>query len=212
MKKSLLFFAICFLALQTVDAQFKLGLKGGFSTTDINPSELFVTNSDQVKDLGIAVNEAGYGVHMGFFAQLKIRNFIIQPELLFNSNSVEYRVTDFNNGENVESFKTESYQNVDMPILFGVKKGWFRFMGGPVAHVHIGSNSELFDIDGYDQKFEDMTWGYQTGVGLDIGSFMLDVRYEGSFDKFGDHMTINNQDINFDQSKGRMVASIGIKF
>jgi len=212
MKKSLLLFAVCFLAFQSLQAQFKMGVKGGLSTMDVVPGELILSNSDAVRDLGISVSEANYGMHLGFFMQAKVGNFFIQPEVLFNSNTVEYKVQDFRGGNTIELIKSESFQKLDLPLMMGLKYGPLRLQGGPVAHVHINSRSELFDIDGYGQKFDEMTWGYQAGVGLDLWKLMIDLRYEGNFQKFGDHITFFDQDFNFDNSPGRFVASVGISF
>ena len=212
MKKSLLLFAVCFLAFQSLQAQFKMGFRGGLSTMDVVPGQLFVTNSDAAKELGISISEANYGAHMGIFIQAKMGNFFIQPEILFNSNSVNYKVQDFTGPNTIEIIKTESFQNLDLPLMMGMKYGPIRLQAGPVAHVHLNSSSELFDLEGYGQKFDEMTWGYQAGLGLDIWKLMFDLKYEGNFQKFGDHITFFDQPFNFDKSPGRFIASVGVSF
>jgi len=158
------------------------------------------------------VNNSDYGTHFGFFAQLKIRKFFIQPEVLFNSNSVNYTVTDFRNPSVVDIVKNEKYQNLDIPLMMGFKFGPLRLQGGPVGHVFLNSTSELFDVQGYDQKFDEMTFGYQAGVGLDIWKLVLDVKYEGNFNKQGDHIVFGEQQYNFDQTPARLLVSVGFAF
>ena len=212
MKKSFLLFAVCFLAFQNLQAQFKMGLRGGLSTMDVVPGELVITNGESAEEFGLSVSEANYGVHLGLFMQAKIGRLFIQPEILLNSSSVDYNIKDFSGGNVVEIVKTESFQNLDLPVMVGVKYGPLRLQGGPVAHVHLNSRSELFDIEGYNQKFDEMTWGYQAGVGLDLWKLMIDLKYEGNFQKFGDHITFYDQDFNFSDSPGRFVASVGLSF
>ena len=206
MKKSLLLIAVCFFALQSLQAQFKMGVRGGLSTMDVVPGELLITSTDAVKQLGISVNEANYGAHIGFFMQAKMGNFFIQPEVLFNSNTVDYKVQDFTGPNTIEIIKSESFQNLDIPVMMGMKYGPIRLQGGPVAHVHLNSTSELFDIEGYGQKFDEMTWGYQAGVGLDLWKLMIDLKYEGNFQKFGDHITFFDQDFNFSKNSRKIYS------
>lgn len=212
MKKSFLLFAVCFLAFQNLQAQIKTGLRGGLSSMDVVTGQIIVNQNDNATPLSISLDEANYGMHIGFFAQAKIGRFYIQPEMLFNSNKVNYNIQEFSNGNTINLVKSESFQNLDLPLMFGWDTGLLRLQGGPVAHVHLNSSSELFDIDGYGQKFDEMTWGYQAGIGLDLWKVMIDLKYEGNFQKFGDHITFFDQDFNFDKSPGRFIASVGISF
>lgn len=210
MKKSMLLFLACFLCFQTLQAQIKAGVKAGLSTMDVKPGQFIITNGEQADELGLSLTEANYGGHFGFFVQAKMGNFILQPEVLLNTNMMEYNVKDLETGEVFT--KKESFQNLDVPILMGLKLWKFRFTGGPVAHIHLNNTSELVDFDGYDQKFDEMTWGYQAGVGLDIWKFMFDLRYEGNMQNYDGNMSFFGNDVNFDRTPGRMIASVGIKF
>ena len=210
MKKSfVLIFAICFTIMAS--AQVKFGIKGGLSTVDLNPSQLVVTNMDDVKDLGLTIKDAKYGIQLGLFTQINLGKIFIQPELMFNSNTVDFDVEDFSSGA-ANMVLSETYQYLDIPIILGLNVGPLRLGAGPVSHVFINSKSELFDLDGYEQKFKDMTWGWQAGVGLNLWKLMVDVRYEGNFSKFGNHINFNNQQFNFDQTPGRFIATVGISF
>ncbi len=212
MKKSFLFFAVCFLAFQSLQAQVKMGIRGGISSMDVATGKIVVSQHDNPDPLTISVTDANYGMHMGFFVQAKVGKIYLQPEVLFNSNTVNYNIRDFSGGNTIDIIKSETFQKLDLPVMLGVDYGILRLQGGPVAHVHLNSRSELFDLDGYGQKFDEMTWGYQAGVGLDLWKVMIDLKYEGSFQKFGDHISFFDQDFNFDKTPGRFIASIGISF
>ena len=96
--------------------------------------------------------------------------------------------------------------------MLGYKLGPLRFEGGPVGHVHIRSKSDLDELDGYEQRFEDFQLGYQIGGGLDIWKFLIDVRYEGNFNNFGEHMHIAGQEVRFSQNPSRIVFTLGYSF
>lgn len=199
----------CLMSIQMAQAQIKFGVRAGISTTDVQPGELLVTNSENFRDLKLSVSEANYGVHFGLFTQIQMGKFFIQPEAVFNSNSVDFRTEDL---DNVSQLLTERYQYLDIPLMMGFKFGPLRLQGGPVGHLFVNSKSDLFDIDGYDQNFEKMTYGWQAGVGLDIWKFVLDFKYEGAFNNFGDHIVFNDRPYQFDDKVGRMVVSLGVTF
>lgn len=214
MKKLLLFFAVLF-AFQSAQAQkkFRAGLRFGLTTADLSSESLMIANGADLKDLQLDISRANYGVQMGLFAQARIgKRFFIQPEVLFNSTSVDYRLTDFKNGATVTDVLRETYNNVDIPLMTGLKFGPLRLQAGPVGHVFINSNSELLDVDGYEQNFSDFTIGYQAGIGLDLWNFVIDIKHEGSFNNVGDHMTFFGRDYAFDTRGGRTVFALGYSF
>jgi len=96
--------------------------------------------------------------------------------------------------------------------MVGIKMGPLRLQGGPVAHIFLNSASDLTAINGYAQKFRDASYGLQGGIGLDIYKFRLDVNYETNLSIFGDHISIDGEDYDFDQRPGRLIVSVGMKF
>lgn len=206
MKKSILFI-ICLVAGLALHAQVKLGLRLGVATTSLNEEDL-----QNLNELDVALKDASYGVNGGIVLQINLGNFMIQPEVLFNSSQVDYTVSDVGNGI-VDSLFKEKFQNLDLPILLGYKLGGFlRLHAGPVGHILINNTSELTDLQGYKEKFDNLTWGWQAGFGIDIGKLMIDMRYEGNFNKYGDHFEFFGQEYQFDQAPARFLVSLGYFF
>jgi Outer membrane protein beta-barrel domain len=201
MKKSLLIlFCLCALQVATTHAQtsFKYGVRFGVSTPDIKPGDVdslrFKRGTDSLK---LKVSDANYGYHLGAWARLKIGGFYIQPELLFNSSTVEYKVGKLFSA--LDSVKTETFRKLDVPIMLGTRLGSFRINAGPVAHIHLNSSS-------------DSTWGYQAGIGFDAARVGIDLRYEGNFNNFGDHLVIGGKAYEFSKAPSRFIASVAIAF
>lgn len=210
--RSIIFIFTLTLFSLSLNAQVKFGIKAGISTIDISPNQLVLKDQNNLDDIGLSISNADYGFHFGVLTQITIKKFFIQPEVLFNSNSFDYQLEDFGNNGLVNTVRSESYQNLDIPVMLGFKAGPFRLNGGPVGHVFLNSKSELTDIEGYEQVFDTMTFGWQAGLGIDIWKLMIDVRYEGNFNKFGDHIEYNDTAYNFDDNPGRFLISAGIKF
>lgn len=192
-------------------SQFEMGIKAGVSSTDLSPESLLINNGESTTKLTIA--QANYGYHFGLYTRLKIANIFIEPSFLFNSSSVDYNLEEhvFDTGI-INSIKSETFNNLDIPLMVGMKIGFFRIQGGPVAHIFINSASELTAINGYSQKFKDATYGIQGGIGLDILKIRLDLNYETNLSNFGGDIDINGTPYQFDQRPTRLVASLGIRF
>ena len=199
------------ISMQYTQAQFRVGIKGGLSSTDLSPSSVIILDQGDAQQFKLDVADAKYGFHLGFFIQGQIGGFFIQPEIIFNSASVDYRLEDLQGGGPV-LIKDEVYQNLDLPLLIGAKVGFLRLGAGPVGHLFLDSTSDLFDLEGYDQAFDAMTLGWQAGIGLDIWKLHIDLKYEGNFDNFGEHIVFHGNQYAFDESPARMLASIGISF
>lgn len=205
MKKTIFFLLLCTLPF-IAGAQFKIGLRGGLSTPDL---DMETVNTSGIE---LAIDEAKYGFHIGFFVRGHLgEKLYVQPEFLFNSNSVDFTLEGFGTGLANRIF-TEKYQNLDIPFMLGYKLGPLRLEAGPVGHVHLRSKTELDELDGYEQRFKDFELGYQAGGGFDIWKFLIDVRYEGNFNNFGDHMRIAGQEVKFSKNLSRIVFTLGYAF
>jgi hypothetical protein len=77
--------------------------------------------------------------------------------------------------------------------------------------MFLSSTSELTDIPGYEQRFQEMTYGWQAGIGFDVWKFLLDLKYEGNFTKYGDHIRVFGNDYDFDSRPGRFLVTLGFR-
>lgn len=211
MKKILIIISLV-MATSAIFAQTKFGIRGGLSSTDVNPKSLLITNDQATDDFMLELKEANYGYHIGIFFQAGGDRFFIQPEVLFNSSSAEYTLTEGGAGELTSNIFKETYHDIDIPIMMGMRLGFLRLQGGPIGHFHINDSSDLTNVEGYKAAYDTFTLGYQAGVGIDVWKLVLDFKYEGNFSKFGDHMTFFGEQYNFDTRPGKLVASVGFAF
>ncbi len=209
MRKLLILFAL--LAITTAGfAQIEFGLKGGLSSLDLISQGIDVNNgSNKFK---IDFRDAAYGHHFGLYTRIKFLGMYVEPAALFNSNQVNYTLTDYSEGDVITKIFSEKYYNLDIPLMAGIKAGIFRLYGGPVAHIHISSTSDLTNFGSYGQKFRDASYGYQAGFGFDIWKLRLELAYEGNLTAFGDHISIDGQNYSFGQSASRVLGTVGYKF
>lgn len=209
--KKLILFALC-LSLTHVALQAQIikgGFRGGISTPDIKPADAKELNTDSIK---LKISDANYGYHLGGWLRVNLGKIYVQPEVVFNSSNVKYEASAIKGTSLVKTIFKETYNNIDIPVLLGFRFGGFRLNGGPVAHIHINSSSELSDFKSYKAKFETAKWGYQAGFGADFGRIGIDIRYEGNFSEYGDHLTFNGKQYSFDNKPSRFLVSMAIGF
>lgn len=169
MKKFSLILIFVVVATIGVQAQgmFQFGIKGAFNYTNLKSEDNRWLSSD---------NKTGYQV--GIWT--RIGGVIhVQPELYLTGKSSE-AVFELNSND----VKADvNFTSLDLPILLGTRVGLgpvgLRFQGGPlvsfVVDKKVGDALEnVIDID----EYKDNTVALVGGVGLDIGKFRADVRYE----------------------------------
>ncbi|HKK76582.1 MAG TPA: outer membrane beta-barrel protein [Saprospiraceae bacterium] len=213
MKKNLILTLFFALSTTFLGAQIRFGFKAGLSSTDLDVSQLMIDEPGLSNRLTLALEDANYGIQIGALARIYLgRSFILQPEVLFNSNTVEFGVDDLDDPSVSRRVFEESYQYVDIPLMLNWELAFLRFQAGPVGHVFLNSSSDLYDFQDYDQNFNDLTIGYLYGVGIDLWSITIDLRREGNFTKFGSHIRFGDTRFQFDEAPSRWLLTVGYVF
>ncbi|HLF62283.1 MAG TPA: outer membrane beta-barrel protein [Saprospiraceae bacterium] len=198
-------------SLTPASSQVRLGIKAGLSTSDVPSSSLIILDERDAERFRLAVEDAKYGLHFGMFIQAQMGHFFIQPEILFNTVTMDYSVEDLQ-VISPRQIKDEIYRNLDLPLILGFKFGPVRIGGGPIGHLFLDSTSDLLDFADYSQDFDRFTYGWQAGVGLDIWKLHLDARYENNFNNYGDHIVFFGREYKFSENPSRIIVSAGISF
>lgn len=170
MKKYLFSLAALLVIGISAQAQFVLGLKGGFNISKINTDNFTQSNI------------AGY--QLGAFARIG-KGFFVEPEIYASSKGGQFNFD--SNGTTTGGNAKVRFTTLDVPILigesFGASSFNIRAMFGPVYSYVLDRNSSFSsnlsaayqDLGDYNHS----TLGYQAGLGVDLGNVALDVRYEG---------------------------------
>ena len=190
------------------DDKAEFGIKIGLQNHNVvTPETISLESSAELVEMSIG--EIDYGFHAGFYGRFKFLKLYWEPALLLNSQGITYLVKE--SDDSVTEVK-EYYQDLDIPLNIGFKIAFVKIHAGPVAHIHLNSTSELFDVEGYEQKFKNATFGYQAGLGLDFKKLRLSLNYEGNFTNYGDHISFEGEGYTFSESPSRLIFSIGLAF
>lgn len=176
----------------SVFSQIDFGIKAGFHSYDL-PN----THMDSI---GVQLNEADYGFHLGIVTRLKLLGLYIEPGIQFNNIIAKYSVAD-STGQVTDN----SYVNMDIPLMFGYKLLFLNLNFGPVAHIRLSDYSELLALNALSDKIKKAFWGFQVAAGVHLNqNIFLELRYEKNFK--------DDQQLSLIDKNSRMLASIGYYF
>ncbi|TPE43855.1 porin family protein [Pontibacter mangrovi] len=162
---------ICVLAVSAAaSAQiFQAGVKAGVSSSNVKLSDL------QNEPLRYANPENITGYHAGAFTRLQLLGLVLQPEAILSTTGGKVAVSDDNTSTSVRVEKFR-FNRLDVPLLVGLSfLKVARVQAGPVASMLLSATEDGQSIKDY---YNSSDWGYQAGVGVDIGALTLDLRYE----------------------------------
>jgi hypothetical protein len=207
------FILIVFSVLLVLPAfsQVKFGLKAGLSTTNIKMKDLKTLTSGETEYVVDAIKGANYGFHAGAFVRFSMLGLYVQPELLFASRTDEYNVTELDNPTVVVK---QQFNQLDLPIMLGLKVGPLRLNAGPSARLLINSPKDLINDPDFKSMYNGLTFGYQAGIGVDIlKRLTFDLRYEGSLQKYQTQIqNLAGDKFNLDDRPNAFLFSVGLMF
>ncbi|WP_109743504.1 porin family protein [Arcicella aurantiaca] len=218
MKKVMLVAILAISTLSTFaqEKSFTAGLRLGANLSQVSGNDLSFSSGGKVFNFSPNDTRA-YGFVGGVFLRFG-KTIFIQPEILLSQKGGKFNV--FEDGKASGKTIDLKLTNLDLPILVGVKIGnVLRVNAGPVATFKLSDSGNLGDsIEQYQgQKaseiFNNVTLGYQAGVGFDIGMLNLDFRYEGNVNDVVNVKFSNpNTAAKFASKGNSLQATVGIHF
>ncbi|MCY7350399.1 MAG: PorT family protein [Cytophagaceae bacterium] len=206
---------------------FAFGVKGGLNLSQLKTGDFFTArlgdngvprfnyNGQVLKDNLRESYDSRTGLAGGVWMRFG-RTLYLQPEAVISSKGGAFEV--YYNGQNVSNLVKVKLTTIDVPVLIGLKLGPLRVNAGPMASFVVNNNQTLgnalsqYTTGSIDDAFQKAFYGYQLGGGLDIGSWSLDVRYEGSL---SDVSSLNLQSVagstQFNQKNNLWQVTVGHK-
>ncbi len=176
-----MFLALIFCGMNLMAQEASFGIKGGLNygaTGDYENLSEVVDDASQIED-----GKQRTGYHFGFFGKLEFAGIFLQPELLYTKLTTEYPEFDY------------VMQKLDAPVLLGVNVlGPLNIKAGPSFQYVLSNELENTSLEIGDVE-NNITVGYQLGLGVNIGRLGIDARYEGAFqdnDAFGGDLAQDN--------------------
>lgn len=170
--KNLYLFVVVFCLTLSANAQFlNWGIKGGINYNA--NGDLLVVADDIISDPLSSNQELGY--HFGLLAEIKLPLFLyLRPELLYTHTESSYSVDD---GEGEAMLKMD---RIDIPVLLGFRVFKIgRFFFGPSFQYIMNTDLSAENVDNIKNiSYDDFNMAAQVGIGLNLGQFGADIRWE----------------------------------
>ncbi|MCL6261191.1 PorT family protein [Aquiflexum sp. TKW24L] len=194
MKHLLFLISAIILSFSVMAQDFSIGPKAGISTANIK------VNGD-----GFESGDSEFGYHLGLFVRMGGSSIFMQPEILFTSTGGSVIKTD-NNG--VQTDFNANFNRLDIPIMFGLKfLNFFRVQAGPIASVLVDYQIEDALKVPVEVDYKTSSFGYQAGLGMDLGNLIFDLKYESSLSK----MSKSSVAFQTDQRQNQIILSAGFR-
>jgi hypothetical protein len=201
---------VFFIAIHA-NSQLKIGIRGGLNWSFLKANDILEANPSY--DL-LFEDDLRSGYHIGVITQAEISDFFIQPELLFTSNKSDVSVREIASGD-IEELIEQKFYKIDLPVLVGYKFGPVKLEAGPVGTLLL-KNTLVDDVkdfvNDFEQKYKTVTFGYQAGLGVQVSSLTLDLKYEGGFGKLSKSVQIDEEVFKTDSRMSQIILSVGIFF
>ena len=180
MKKFLLGLTALFLSVHVSQAQLfpsvKLGIKGAVNFSSLKANGQWLDSDTKA------------GFQLGAWGRVGAAGFHVQPELYYAQKKMGF-ATEEGDGE-------ATFKSMDLPVLLGTRIGigpiGMRIQAGPVfsfAQDGKVSFSSATDFDNYKKT----STGIIGGLGADIGSITVDLRYEHGLSNLNDNSSFNQK-------------------
>lgn len=173
------------------------GIKAGVGSSSVGVRD--VANNP----MQYAKKESVTSYHAGAFARVNLLGLFIQPEAVFTQTGG--RLESRPDATLASRVAEVEFNRLDVPVMAGISIGnLVRVQAGPVASMLLSARQDGDNIKSFMEKSD---WGYQAGIGLDIQSLSIDLRYERisrAYDNPADQS-------NYDLANQQLLLSLGLK-
>lgn len=210
--RKLLIVLACVFTMQVANAQIG-GLKLGLNTYDITPQEVNFINSSGDSIL-MSLSDANYGIHGGAFLRVPLGGLYIEADVLLSSSSLTYTLDSFSTGNGFQQLAEDrkNFVNLSIPLKVGLTVfNRLRVNAGVVGNFTLNNQSDLFDSDQYESTWNNLTWGYQAGIGFDVAQFTVDASFQGALTQFGNEVAVGGSTYALDDRPRSFVFTLGYK-
>jgi hypothetical protein len=214
--KKYVFSAVCAIFLSTfsgtlsaqtkVIPRFGYGLCAGASYSSLTLSDVKSTAANGTGTLTrkYASGDAVLGFHAGMFARFRFLKFGVQPEVLFSHTGGNIEVTDPNNSQALGDVQRVNFSRLDVPLMFNwYPMHFLRLQLGPVGSYNLSAKINEETIP----DAQTMSWGWQTGLGIDVERVFVNLKYENSLSRLQNNY-FKTQGATFKQGNQQFILSV----
>ena len=138
--------------------------------------------------------------------------FFLQADILGTQYALNYQLDGFSKVNDNSQMYEETYYIIESSFTAGVLVKNFKFGLGPVLDLNIDKDTQLQDMYNYQDKTQDIEFGFQALIGYNWRFIHLDLRYTNKFSGVTDSFGFGSDVFKFNGSANRLSLGLGIAF
>ncbi len=195
------------------ESKWKIGPRIGIGASLTQPESVLVYLADEGIAYEIDFLGSNSSKSVGIFFDKTFDYAFIQFGVQHTNFQLSYDINGFGEKDKTAKIFTESFRNIEVPILGGARYNRFRLGFGPMIRYNLATITEFDELQGYETKDSKINLSSQAAFGVDLGIFSLDVRYIHAFEALGDNMRFGgNNESSFKNRPSEIKLTIGTSF
>jgi hypothetical protein len=193
--------------------QFSYGLRITASPSVDPGTNSIIANRSLANESLLNITNVTYSGQIGLMSRLEKKQFWLMSELLYGRSTTQFSMHYTNESDITQtpSILSEKRSYLDLPVSIGVSLGAIEVFSGFTLSYDLGYNSALKEVANFRSSIPSMHYGWHSGVGVNLGHILVDIRYAQQFGNYGEGHYINDKELLLKNSPGRIVASVGYR-
>ena len=213
MKKLFCIISICACIASQSTAQFTYGLRISTSPSVHPGANHIVANRGAITESLVNISHVNYSEQIGLMGRLDREQFYFMTELLYGQTKTQVSMVGISEsleGQAAHLF-TEKNSYLEIPVTAGVKLGFVEVFSGFIATRDLAVRGQTSDITGYESTMPALRMGWHSGIGVNLGAVLIDMRYQQQFSNYGKGRFLNGEELILKNAPGRLVFSLGYR-
>ena len=206
---------LMFAFVVSMHSQVSMVVTTGISPQQTPPSHYIFVNRSTPDEFTFDLRTVKASVFIGAGARYDIKPFFFQAEAQYNKREYVYDVSYVYTGRGRTDEVTEYEEQMDvinLPVSVGVDLGILDVTSGFVPQIILSQQSDLADLEGYNQDLKKMRFGWQTGIAANVNQLRIGLNWQSDFNNYADHASIRNQSLELAGRSSRLLGTLSFIF
>jgi len=199
----------------SMQSQVSMVVTAGISPQQTPPSHYIFVNRSTPDEFTFDLRTVKSSVFIGAGARYDIKPFFFQAEAQYNKRvyvyDVSYTYTGSGRTDEVNKYE-EQMDVIILPLSMGVDLGILDITSGFLPQFILSQQSDLSDLEGYNQDLKTMRFGWHTGIAANVNQLRIGLNWQSDFNNYADHAYIGNQSLELAGRSSRLLGTLSFVF
>ena|SRR6187397_1236459 len=199
----------------SMQSQVSMVVTAAISPQQTPPSHYIFVNRSTPDEFTFDLRTVKSSVFIGAGARYDIKPFFFQAEAQYNKRvyvyDVSYTYTGRGRTDEVNKYE-EQMDVINLPLSMGVDLGILDITSGFLPQFILSQQSDLSDLEGYNQDLKTMRFGWHTGIAANVNQLRIGLNWQSDFNNYADHAYIGNQSLELAGRSSRLLGTLSFVF